>query len=507
MRFTIAQQLFINATAYPNRIAIDMIDGESITYGELMQRSIALARDIGPVPDGPNGPMLAFLMGNGIEPILAYIAGQILGCTVVPINTRFAHQEILHVLRDSGSTVLLTSGDQYDEAKAAAEEANVRLMSVTSRPVPQSDVCHHSDIMAANTDISVIFYTSGTTGFPKGAVITLETWVQRLLWWGWEFELSDEDVVFTPGPLFHMGFSSVALCALMRGARLRILARYDAVKAFNELRFHCTWSLLIPTMTTMMVEHWRLTDRTPLLAAQHLISSGASLPIPIVRDMLDMFPNAKIVEAYGWTEGSWVTRETKQKDDLVAGSVGRPAFGSHVIIVDAQGKPCATGTAGEIAALSPTTFSHYLNQPQESAANWRSDGYLLSGDIGMLLEDGRLVVLDRRADMIVTGGENVYSAEVERALAACPGVRESVVVGRPDPKWGQAVTAVVALEPDANINEEGIRSFCRTQLAGYKCPKKVWFTDELPRNQMGKVEKFRVRKMLETWESQQHESA
>lgn len=504
MRLTIADLIGLNARSFPNRVAAEVIDGESATYAQLWQQARQLANAIGSIPAGPNGPMVAFLMSNGIEPILAFLACQMRGCAAVPVNTRFAPAEILHVLRDSGATVLLSCGDQLDRARAAAITAGIRLVDAhaIADAAPPSVETHAQEDIGAK--VGVVFYTSGTTGFPKGAAITNEAWIQRLLWWGWEFEIDAEDVMFVPGPIFHMGFSSMSLCSLLRGGRLRILGRYDAAKAYEELRDRCTWALLIPTMTTMMVEMWRRSDRTPLKAAQHLLSSGAALTLPVLQDAMRMFPNAKIVEAYGWTEGSWVTKETKRPDTLVVGSVGWPAFGSSVMVVDEQGKPCAPGTAGEIVACSPVPFSHYLNRADATAVVWRQDGFQKSGDIGMFLDDGRLVILDRRVDMIVTGGENVYSAEVERVLLGCPGVRECVVVGQPDPRWGQAVTAVVAMEPGAPLDAEGVRAHCRTELAGYKCPKQVLIVDELPRNSMGKVEKFRVRKMLAEGQAPSH---
>jgi acyl-CoA synthetase (AMP-forming)/AMP-acid ligase II len=164
----------------------------------------------------------------------------------------------------------------------------------------------------------------------------------------------------------------------------------------------------------------------------------------------------------------------------------RPAFGSEVVVLDDQGRLCAPGAVGEVAARTPVHFSHYLNNPEATKKAWAGD-YQKSGDVGMFLEDGRLKLLDRRNDMIVTGGENVYSSEVERVLNDHPTVAESVVVGQPDPRWG--VIGVVVLRPGMRVQEDELRDFCRTQLAGFKCPKRFVVVDALPRNSMGKIEK------------------
>jgi acyl-CoA synthetase (AMP-forming)/AMP-acid ligase II len=211
-----------------------------------------------------------------------------------------------------------------------------------------------------------------------------------------------------------------------------------------------------------------------------------------LEDMMQAFPNARIYEAYGWTEGGWVTSEIKRRETIVPHSVGWPAFGCEVVVLDDDGNVCPPGTVGEVAARTPVHFSHYLNNPEATRKAWASD-YQKSGDIGVFLEDGRLKLLDRRNDMIVTGGENVYSSEVERVLNDHPSVAECVVVGQPDSRWGNAVVGVVVARPGARIDEDALREHCRAQIAAYKCPKRFVIVDALPRNSMGKIEKFRVR--------------
>jgi len=492
MRFTIAEQLEAVAHAFPDRVAVEMVGARSYTYRQLIDRMEQLALALGEVPSGRNGAMVAVLLSNGVDSLLSYLACQLRGYAVVPINTRLAPAEMGYILKDSDATVLLSGGDQIERAKLVAGEYGQRLVDCDEVGDAADALPRTRRVRVSGGDTAVVFYTSGTTGFPKGAAITYDCWAERLMWWGWEFDIASTDVMLVPGPTFHMSFGSLCFCALYRGARLRIVERFDVPKSFEELRDTCTWSFLIPTMTTMLLDLWREGGRKPLAAARILLSSGAALSPSTLEDMMQAFPNARIYEAYGWTEGGWVTSEVKKRGTIVPHSVGWSAFGSEVVVLDDDGKVCAPGVVGEVAARSPVHFSHYLNNPEATRKAWAGD-YQKSGDVGMFLEDGRLKLLDRRNDMILTGGENVYSSEVERVLNDHPTVAECVVVGQPDPRWGNAVVGVVVAKPGANIAEDDLRAHCRTQLAGYKCPKRFIVVDALPRNSMGKVEKFRVR--------------
>jgi acyl-CoA synthetase (AMP-forming)/AMP-acid ligase II len=493
MKFTIAEQLEVVAGAFPDRIAIEIVGGRSYTYRELVARMNALAAALGEVPPGRNGRMVAVLLSNGVDSLLSYLACQLRGVATVPINTRLAPAEMGYILKDSDATVLMSGGDQMERAKSIASEYGPRCLECDA--VPDGVPADFRRIPLKGSDISVVFYTSGTTGFPKGAAITMDCWAERLMWWGWEFDVASHDVMLVPGPTFHMSFCSLSFCALYRGARLRIVERFDVAASYDELRERCSWSFLVPTMSAMMLELWRERGREPLLGPRSILSSGAALSPSTLEDMMEMFPNARIFEAYGWTEGGWVTSEIKRRGTIVPHCVGWSAFGCEVVVLDENGEPCATGIVGEVAARTPIPFSHYLNNPEATRKAWAGH-HQKSGDVGVFLDDGRLKLLDRRNDMIVTGGENVYSSEVERVLHDHPDVLECVVVGQPDPRWGNAVVGVVVPRPGKSIDEDILRAHCRNELAGYKCPKSFIVIDALPRNSMGKVEKFRVRERV-----------
>jgi acyl-CoA synthetase (AMP-forming)/AMP-acid ligase II len=493
MQFTIAEQLEVVAGAFPDRVAVEIVGGRSYTYRELVGRMHALAAALGEVLPGRNGRMVAVLLSNGVDSLLSYLACQLCGVGTVPINTRLAPAEMGYILKDADATVLMSGGDQTERARTIAADHGRRYVDCDAVCDGVSPDLRRTALKGA--DISVVFYTSGTTGFPKGAAITMDCWAERLMWWGWEFDIAAHDVMLVPGPTFHMSFCSLSLCALYRGARLRIVERFDVAASYEELRETCSWSFLVPTMSSMMLELWRERGREPLLGPRCILSSGAALSPSTLEDMMAMFPNARIFEAYGWTEGGWVTSEVKRRGAIVPHSVGWPACGCEVVVLDENGQPCKTGTVGEVAARTPIPFSHYLNNPEATRKAWAGH-YQKSGDVGVFLDDGRLKLLDRRNDMIVTGGENVYSSEVERVLHDHPSVLECVVVGQPDPRWGNAVVAVVVPRPGKSIDADELRAHCRNELAGYKCPKSFIGIDALPRNSMGKVEKFRVRERV-----------
>jgi acyl-CoA synthetase (AMP-forming)/AMP-acid ligase II len=246
-------------------------------------------------------------------------------------------------------------------------------------------------------------------------------------------------------------------------------------------------------MLAQVLRSWRDAGRPPLGSLRRLLSSGSAVDPAQLAEAFEAFPDALVTEAYGWSEGGWVTYEAKQRDAIVPQSVGHPMVGADVALFDLDGACCGPGETGEIGVRNVTPFRGYVNpaSPLDTSADGR---YLLSGDIGRFAPDGRLLLVDRKKDIIVTGGENVASGEVERVLAAHPRVLDVAVVGRADERWGEAVTAIVVLEPGgAAPDADALRAHCRERLAPYKVPKRIEFAAALPRNSMGKVQKFLLR--------------
>jgi acyl-CoA synthetase (AMP-forming)/AMP-acid ligase II len=488
MHLTIAENIAVRALAHPDRIAIEVLDGgATLTYGQAWRRITALAEALAVAKAGRHGVMVALLLPNEADATLAYLACQMAGVAAVPISTRLAEPEIRFVVEDADAKLILTGGpfaeiaDKLDITVVRVED--IETPSSVPRPLLGKSRCGEA--------VCVVGYTSGTTGFPKGAIYSNDHYLAALMRWGWEFGLTADHVMLVPGPLFHLSYAGLSMAALAIGARIRIMPEFRADLALSELSHHCSFAFLVPSMTTMVEEEWRRQGEPLVEAFRFMISSGAPGPLSMTRTAMKMFPNAKITEAYGWTEGGWVTFEVKAADTLLAHSVGWPTFGNEVAVFDEAGEPCAVGKAGEVGVKSVTHFDGYLGREEATAATWHR-GYVMSGDIGIWQPDGRLCIVDRKKDIIISGGENIYTAEVERIVLEHVAVLEAAVVGLPDDRWGERVTALVVLREGMTIEAADLESFCRERLAGFKVPRRVEVVTELPRNPMGKVQKFKI---------------
>lgn len=485
VRHTLVEQFRLTAASYPDRPAIQVVDGPGLTYTEALDRTLALATAIREHTDGSPA---AILFRNGPDAALAFLACQLAGVPALPVNGALTVPEIDYLLDDSSAGVLLHGPEFADRVAALAPAREPVPLSTDDLPAALPWSAFEPSAPDAPF---VIGYTSGTTGFPKGAVYDGAGMYVQYLRWAVHFGLTGDSTLLTAGPMFHNSYGGLSILALALGATNRVLTTFTAATACAELAQRCTFAFLVPTMLTQALAHWRTTG-TPMTSLRHLLSSGAAVDPAELEAAFDAFPNAAITEAYGWSEGGWVTHEAKVRGAVVPQSVGRPMIGADVALFDAAGVRAGPGETGEIGVCNVTPFLGYVNpaSPAETSADGR---YLLSGDIGRLTDDGRLLVVDRKKDIVVTGGENVASGEVERVLAAHPAVHEVAVVGRRDPRWGEVVTAVLAIVPGAEVDAHALRVHCRTRLAAYKVPKEIEFVPALPRNSMGKVQKFLLR--------------
>ncbi len=492
MRLSIAENVAARALAHPDRMAIEVLGGgATFTYGQAWRRVTALAEALCATATGRHGRMAALLLPNEADAVLAYLACQMAGVAAVPISTRLAEPEIRFVVEDADAKLILAGGEFADVATEIASGLGIQAVRVEDIETPNSVDRPILGEGGRGAEPCVVGYTSGTTGFPKGALYSNDHYLTALMRWGWEFGLTADQVMLVPGPLFHLSYAGLSMAALCIGARVRIMPEFRAELALSELRDHCSFAFLVPSMTTMIEEEWRRQDRPAIDAFRFMISSGAPGPLSMTRTAMEMFPNARISEAYGWTEGGWVTFEVKERATLLAHSVGWPTFGNEVAVFDEAGEPCGLGEAGEVGVKSLTHFDGYLGQPEATEAAWHR-GYVMSGDIGIWQPDGRLCIVDRKKDMIISGGENIYTAEVERIVHEHPCVLEAAVVGLPDERWGELVTALVVPRAGMAIDSGELEAFCRERLAGFKVPRRVEVVSELPRNAMGKVQKFRI---------------
>jgi acyl-CoA synthetase (AMP-forming)/AMP-acid ligase II len=496
----------------PDAPAIEF-EGRTLTYREVYGAAVRFAAGLrGAGVEA--GDAVGILGGNSPEFIETYLACQLAGLVAVPINYRSVADDIVYVLGNCGARGLIV-GSEY---LAVAEPALARLPAIApERVVLLDDGAGGSNtfsrLVAANAGAAApppvapgapatIFYTSGTTGFPKGATMSHLNVLSRLVSWGWEFGINADDVVLVPGPVFHMSFSSIALVTLAAGGRVVLMRDFDAGVALEVMaRFGVTWSFLVPKMTSLLVECMAGGGHDGAgTALRGLLSSGSPLPKPLLDAMVASFPKARITDAYGWTETGWVS--LCRHDDLMRGlrSVGRAAFGCELAVLDVEGKELPAGTVGEIYAANPMTFMGYWGNPKATEAI-RRGRWETGGDMGFLDEAGFLHLVDRKNDMIVSGGENIYPAEIERVLVQHPQILEVTVVGVPDATWGESPRACVVLHPGVTVSAEEIIGFCEGRIARYKRPRSVEFMDALPRNAMGKVLRRTLRDRF--WEGHQ----
>jgi long-chain acyl-CoA synthetase len=425
------------------------------------------------------------------------------GAVLAPINWRLVAAEVAWILKDAGIRLLLADRAFAPVVEPALAEAGVERLVWTEDFAAFLDCPADEALAPASPDDVVLqLYTSGTTGFPKGALLTHRNLIGTIgkgaltgeSWSGWD----DSDACLIAMPLFHIGGTGWVLHALHAGARMVILARPDIELIIDAVaRERITKMFAVPAVLNMILQHEKA--RTSDLSSLTELLYGASpIPLDVLKGAMGVFRNAQFIQCYGATETSGTVVYLPPADHHVDGNermrgCGRPFPGNEVRIVDADLNELPRREVGEIAVRSVSVMAGYHANAAATAKSIR-DGWYLTGDAGWMDEDGYLYIHDRVKDMICSGAENIYPAEVENALFAHPAVRDAAVIGVPDEKWGEAVKAVVVLKPGADASADDLIAHCRTRIAGYKCPKTVDFVAELPRNPSGKVLKKDLRK-------------
>ncbi|MFF4472223.1 long-chain fatty acid--CoA ligase [Streptomyces sp. NPDC001599] len=484
----------------PGRTALVHRDAE-ITYRLLHERVLRLAHGLRALGVA-RGDRVAHLGPNHPAFLETLFAAGALGAVFVPLNTRLTASELAYSLRDSGSTVLVHGAAQAETAASAAADSGVRHRVTLG--TPDGGARGYEDLLAgsdagpldepvAPDDPCLIMYTSGTTGRPKGAVLSHAniTWnsVNVLV----DTDLTGDEVTLVVAPLFHTaGLNMTCLPTLLKGGRVVLLEAFDPGTVLEAVeRRRVTYMFGVPTMYDAMAAHprWRTTD----LSSLRTVSCGGS-PVPARTIERYLARGLAFSQGYGMTEASpGVLFLDREQTSAKAGSAGVPHFFTDTRVVLADGSPAGPGQRGEVLVQGPHVMSGYWGRPEDTAAAFTDDGWLRTGDVARTDEDGYAYIVDRVKDMFVSGGENVYPAEVEDALMGHPAVRECAVVGVPDEVWGEVGHAVVVLEAGRPADGPGILAHLRGRLAKYKIPKTVSFAGELPRTASGKIVKSAVR--------------
>ena len=490
------------ARAEPDRTAI-VFEGRRVSFAEFDGLANAWAHLLAGHVRAP-GDRVAVALPNGVDVLAAWHGVTRLGALVVPVNTRLTPTEVAYLVSDSGARAVVHEGPVSSAAEAVAILRKEKdTAGVVDVPVTATGAVGRAERAAPpfetylETPVVAMTYTSGTTGRPKGIArsdppvpATEAPPSPFSSFWGF----GRDDVHLMCGPVYHTAPSAYALMHLVEGARVVVMAtgrRWDAAEALRLMETErVTTSQMVPAQFIRILEaDWKGYD---LSSVRKILHAAAPCPVPVKRRIIEVFPPDTVWEYYGASEGM-ATVISPEEWLRKPGSVGRSFPGITVRILDDDGTDLPPGEVGAVyvSSLSGRGFE-YHNAPEKTRSAWR-DGYFTVGDLGWLDEDGYLFLADRRTDLILSGGVNVYPAEVETALIEDDDVVDAAVFGLPDERMGQRVHAVVELRPGAPRDTDALRARLATRLADFKLPRTVEFVDELPREPNGKVLKARLR--------------
>lgn len=495
-----------NARKFPDRTALVFLE-KRFTYAQMNSRVNRLANALAAM-GLRKGDKVGLLLYNCNEMVECYFACNKLGAVAVPINFRLAEREVQYIVDNSESKVLIF-GDEFVETVPSLLEGLEKVnlyVHVGENNCEIKDLKKYEKLLADSpdnepfievydNDEAFIMYTSGTTGQPKGAVLTHKNLFMNTANWIMEVG-ADHDSVWVSGlPLFHIGGLDGILPFLYLGG-VNVIMKSTGFDAEESLRLldkerasHCYF---VPTQWQDFINLPNFHDFN-LIHLKKALWGASIAPESVLQGMAKHFPQTEIINAFGQTEMSSNTTFLKGKDAVrKIGSVGKPVVNLEVRVVDGKDNDVNPGEIGEIVYRGPTVFKEYFNNPVATEESMRG-GWFHSGDLVREDKEGYLYVVDRKKDMIISGGENIYPAEVERVLHAHAKIKEAAVIGVSDAKWVETPKAIIVLHDDENISKAEVIAFCKENLASYKKPKYVVFIDDLPRNAAGKVLKTVLR--------------
>jgi acyl-CoA synthetase (AMP-forming)/AMP-acid ligase II len=511
--FNLARSLDRNADRTPHDDAVIFRDSR-LTHRQLHDRVNALAAAFREAGVG-KGDIVALLMGNRPEFLESALAVNRVGAAFLPLNVRLAEPELEYIIRHAGAVAIVTEpgfaapvaaigarlttrwtvvmvGDGEGTGPAALEYESF-LGSRLGAFVPPTDV--------SEADLHRLMYSSGTTAHPKGVPITYGNFYWKTIGHVAEFGISAADRTAMAGPMYHVGaFDLPGIGTWWVGGSLVILPRFDVADLLATIeRERPTNVWLAPAMVNAVLNGVAQSPelgQVSTASIRFITGGGEKTPVTLIERLLAAFPKARFADAYGLTEtvsGDTFNDEAHMLSKI--GSVGKPVVGLDVKIVGPDDAAAEPGAQGEILLRGPKVVSGYWKNPDATAAAFSPDGWFRTGDIGHLDKDGYLFIDDRKKDMIVSGGENVASSEVERVLYEHPAVLEAAVVAMPDARWGEVPRAFIVLKPGESLTAEALIAHCRARLAGFKTPKEIVFLDVLPRTPSGKVLKRQLREL------------
>ncbi|MDR7000918.1 AMP-binding protein [Neobacillus niacini] len=519
------QQYLINAAEnYPDKIAIHFM-GKEMTYKKLYEESLVFAgylQDLGI----SKGDRIAIMLPNTPQSVMAYYAILMAGGIVVQTNPLYTERELEYQMKDSGAVAIITLDILYPRVSNVQSRTDLKHIFVTAikdyLPFPKNlvypyiqkrqygivvNVKHEGNIHLLKEivkgqpkelkefdfnfeeDLALLQYTGGTTGFPKGVMLTHKNLVSNTsMCQAWLYKCKPgEESVLGILPFFHVyGMTAVLILSVMQAQKMILLPKFDVVTTLKTIdKLRPTLFPGAPTIYIGLLNHPDL-KKYDLSSIKACISGSAPLPVEVQQKFEDV-TGGKLVEGYGLTESSPVTHSNFLWDrPRVKGSIGVPYPDTDATIFSMEGERLPTGEIGEIAVKGPQVMKGYWNRPEDTEQTLR-DGWLLTGDLGYMDDQGYFYVVDRKKDMIIAGGYNIYPREIEEVLYEHPDVQEAVAAGIPDPYRGETVKAYVVLKEGSTVTEDELNQFARKYLAAYKVPRIYEFRNELPKTAVGKI--------------------
>ncbi|MFJ9173625.1 AMP-binding protein [Streptomyces sp. NPDC102360] len=478
----------------PDKALFELPGGRSVTYRETAGLVSRIAARL--VADGVTpGDRVAMQVDKSVEAIALYLATLRIGGVFLPLNTAYTGAEIDYFIGDAKPRVLVCPPRRRaDHAHREGPDLVVETLGTEGDGSLLEGDAYHDDVYeAAASDPAAILYTSGTTGRSKGAILTHENLASNCeaLLGSWRF--TSDDRLIHALPIFHVhGLFVAANMVLASGASMFFLPKFDA-DAIAELLPRATVLMGVPTFYTRLLKHEKVTPET--CASMRLFVSGSAPLLASDHEAFEARTGHAILERYGMTETGMNTTNPYEGGPRKPGTVGKALPGTEIRVVDAEtGKPLPDGEVGSVEVRGPNVFAGYWQMPEKTAAEFREDGFFITGDLGLIDEDGYLCISGRGKDLIISGGYNVYPKEIESLLDAHPTVLESAVIGVPHPDFGETAVAVVVAAPGQEPQERDLIDSISADLARFKHPRAVRVVESLPRNVMGKVQKAELRK-------------
>jgi malonyl-CoA/methylmalonyl-CoA synthetase len=476
----------------PDRLAIETVDGECVSYGDLIKRAGQMANVL--VSRGVKvGDRVAVQAEKSASALVLYLATLRAGAVYLPLNTAYTLNEIDYFITDAEPSLVVCDPSNLEGVVKIAAKVGAKVETLDSRGLgsltqaADESPASFETIVRGNDDFAAILYTSGTTGRSKGAMLSHDNLGSNSLTLAKHWHFTDKDILIHALPIYHgHGLFAASTVALFARASTIFLPKFDP-DLIIKLMARATVLMGVPTFYTRLLQNPALSKET----AKHMrlfISSSAPLLASTHHDWAARTGHA-VLERCGMTEANTIT-SNPYEGERVAGAIGLPLPGVSVRIADPEtGEQKAADTIGMIEVKGPNVFKGYWRMPEKTKAEFRADGFFITGDLGKIDPKGYVHILGRSKDLVITGGYNVYPKEVEGEIDAMSGVVESAIIGVPHADFGEGVTAVIVCNKGSRVSEASIQQGLDGRLAKFKIPKRVFIVDELPRNTMGKVQK------------------